>query len=314
MIRAGSSWCDLVKHADGRVEFVSLTGTTVVCEDANTGARRWAVNAGRPLLYLRAAADVEGRVCAIGQGHDDGGAWLVFDDGRVEYLGVTHGVFPVLISGRADGWSAFIQRKAASFDQVMIYAGGLRTYADAAMPPTSQGFLYVDGAGTPITQDAGRHTIPGLALPSPATGGVWVGQSASAATIALYDQGRITPLGTPGGQPPHIVESGGLYYVCSYVEGGAWLSTHRKPFAAVTPPVEPPKDTPMNPPGVTVDHFDPVIRAGQPWKVEFHDRNNPGFSGAVEIVNNSVHVRFTNPVDTDRSSARRPVEIKGPSA
>lgn len=67
----------------------------------------------------------------------------------------------------------------------------------------------------------------------------------------------------------------------------------------------------MNAPGVTIDKYDAVIRPGQPWKVEFHDRHNPGFSGAVEIVNGSVHVRFTNPVDSDRSAARRPVEVRG---
>lgn len=244
MIVRGASWCDVVKHADGRVEFVSLTGTTVSC------AQRWTIDARQPLLYLRAAAAGDGRVCAIGQGRDDGQAWATIDGAAPVALGTTHGVFPVLIFGDSLGWVAYVQRAANLYDVLRLHAhGGHVRLATRAMPPTSQGFLYVDGAGQPITQDAGRHTIPGLALPSPATDGVWVGQSASAATIALYDQGRITPLGTPGGQPPHIVESGGLYYVCSYVEGGAWLSTHRRPFAVGTPPVtptpDPPKETPV---------------------------------------------------------------------
>jgi hypothetical protein len=246
MIRQGSSWCDLVKHADGRVELVSLIGTTVEC------AQRWAVHAGQPLLYLRAAADGHGRVCAIGQGHVDGEAWATIDGGAPFNLGTTHGVFPVLIFGDSLGWVAFMQRTASTYETVRIHSGGGHvTLLTREMPPTSQGFLYVAADGTPITQDAGRHTIPGLALPSPATDGVWAGQSTGAATIALYDHrtGQITPLNTPGGQPPHIVESGGTYYVCSYVDGGAWLSTHRRPFAAVTPPIDPPvTPPPVDPP------------------------------------------------------------------
>jgi hypothetical protein len=259
VIVPGASWCDLVKHADGRVEFVYLQGTTVVCESAQTGARRWAVNAGRALLYLRAAADVDGRVCAIGQGHDDGQAWMTIDGAKPVSLGTTHGVFPVLITTDENGWVAFVQYASDEYIRHERWRNGALITIPSKMPPTSQGFLYVASNGQPITQDQGRGAIPGLALPSPAPSDVtvWVGQSMDAPTLALFDSetGAITPLGTPGGQPPHLVESGGTYYVCSYVEGGAWLSTHRRPFAAaqpgppdpppVTPPVEPPKETPV---------------------------------------------------------------------
>jgi hypothetical protein len=311
MIRAGSSWCDLTRDADGAVEFVHVRGTAIVCEYADTGRVRWSRSAGQALLYLRADASIDGRICAVGQGHDDGQAWAMIEGDAPIALGLTHGVFPVAIRfDSAGGWTVFVQRSAGSYDEILLLSdGAVWSRVTKSMPPTSQGFLYVDAAGTPITQDAGRHTIPGLALPSPAAGGVWVGQSASAATIALYDQGRITPLGTPGGQPPHIVESGGLYYVCSYVDGGSWLSTHRKPFAAVTPPPpDPPKDKPMKP-GVTIDSYDSIIRPGQPWEIKFHDRNGV-VSCEVEIVNGSVHVTMTNPEGSDRSGARRPVEVR----
>ena len=250
MIRAGSSWCDVVRHADGGVEFVHLRGTTVVCENAQTGVVRWAFDTGQALLYMRAAADGNGRVCAIGQGHHDGRAFVVYDGRLRMSFGSTHGVFPVAIQGHAEGgWTLFVQRLPEVYWRYRLDANGTVIDDDEVdMPPTSQGFLYVAADGTPITQDAGRNIISGLALPSPAGDGVWAGQSTSVASIAIFDfesEGpAITPLGTPGGQPPHIVESGGTYYVCSYVEGGAWLSSHRRPFAAPAPPIDPPPVTP----------------------------------------------------------------------
>jgi hypothetical protein len=247
MIIRGASWCDFVKHADGRVELVSLIGSTVSC------AQRWSVDTKHSLLYFRAAADGAGRVLAAGQGEDEAGTVRTVIDGTIgPDLGGTPFPFSVLVHGDENGWTVFIQRTSTSYDEVWLGRDGNRLgQLTHSMPPTSQGFLYVDEDGTPITQDRGRGAIPGLALPSPAPGGdVWVGQSMTAATIALFDSdtGQITPLGTPGGQPPHIVESGGTYYVCSYVDGGAWLSTHRRPFAAVTPPpVEPPPVDPGEP-------------------------------------------------------------------
>lgn len=259
MIVHGASWCDLVKYPDGRVELVFVTGTTVAC------AQRWTVDVGQPLLYLRAAADGNGRVCAIGQGHHDGQAWATIEGGAPFSLGLTAVPFPVLIFGDSLGWVAFnqiVEGNAAhgipaAYDVIRIHsAGGHVKLFTREMAPTSQGFLYVASNGQPITQDQGRGAIPGLVLPSPASSDVtvWAGQSMAAATIALFDSetGQITSLGTPGGQPPHIVESGGTYFVCSYVDGGAWLSTHRRPFAAAQPPVEPPPVIPPKEPNVSV--------------------------------------------------------------
>lgn len=79
-----------------------------------------------------------------------------------------------------------------------------------------------------------------------------------------------------------------------------------------------PKDAPllpseddMNAPGVQIDRYGPVIGPTGTWSVEWHDRNNPGVSGKVEIVNGSVHVAMTNPEGSDRSGNRRPVEVRG---
>jgi len=261
MIRQGANWCDVTVSPSGEVAFVYARGTEVVAEDATTGAALGAIQVQRSLLYLRAAADRRGRICAIGQGHDDGQSWIVLlgspSSWQARSFGRTHGVCPVAVIARddADGWVLFIQTDPDRYDRIVLTGvGEVHDWQPIAMPPTSQGFLYVAADGTPITQDRGRGAIPGLALPSPAPGGaVWAGQSMVAETLALFDSetGIITSLNTPGGQPPHIVESGGTYFVCSYVEGGAWLSTHRRPFSSTPPPVEPPPPPPVEPPKET---------------------------------------------------------------
>lgn len=249
MIIRGASWCDLVKHADGRVELVSLIDTRVTC------AQRWDVDAKHSLLYLRSAADGAGRVLAGGQGEDTAGTVRTVIEGAIgPDLGGTPFPFSVIVRGESDGWTVFIQRTGTSYDEVRVAGDGHVVSSEPRrMPATSQGFLYISNDGDPVFSDDGDDRIPGLWLPTPSEdGSVWVGQSHTAATIALFDAttNQITPLGTPGGQPPHIVESGGTYYVCSYVDGGAWLSTHRRPFTAATPPIEPPPVTPppVNPP------------------------------------------------------------------
>lgn len=324
MIKAGSSWCDLVKHADGRVEFVHLRGTTVVCENAQTGAVRWSVDARHSLLYLDAAADSGGRVLAAGQGEDSAGTVRTAIEGVLgPELGGTPFPFSVLVRGESDGWTVFIQRTSRTYDEARVASNGrwlsttTRTFAslDPARPEQSQGFLYVAPDGRPVTQDAGRNAIFGLALPSPA-GDVWVGQSMTAATIALFDSetGHISPLDTPGGQPPHVVESGGTYYVCSYVDGGAWLSSHRRPFAAVTPPpVEPP---PVTPPPVDPPEERPVQLESKHSQLieEFAARFGlPGFSkeeGQAWVAKLASTMKARFPADgwgTKRASASRPL-------
>lgn len=71
-----------------------------------------------------------------------------------------------------------------------------------------------------------------------------------------------------------------------------------------------PAEDDMNPPGVTIDRYGSTLGPVGTWSVEFHDRNNTGISGKVEIVNGSVHVTMTNPEGSDRSGNRRPVEIR----
>lgn len=318
MIRQGLSWCD-VFNAPWGVGFASLAGSTVVCERVDVAALRWSVDAGQPLLYLRAAADDSGHVCAIGQGHQDGQAWVTIDGGAPFSLGPTHGVFPIAIRGERDGWAVFVQTTATTYSHIWLDADGdAITPIVRHMDPTSQGFLYVASNGQPITQDQGRGAIPGLALPSPALSDptVWAGQSMTAATIALFDSdsGQTTPLGTPGGQPPHIVESGGTYYVCSYVDGGAWLSSHRRPFAAVTPPpVEPP---PVTPPPVDPPEERPVQLESKHSQLieEFAARFGlPGFSkeeGQAWVAKLASTMKARFPADgwgTKRASASRPL-------
>jgi hypothetical protein len=277
MIRAGSSWCDVFTAPWG-VGFAMTRGTAVVCEDADSSGERWARGTGQPLLYLRAAADASGRVCVIGQGNHDGQAWGIVDGGPPFTLGPTHGVFPVLVGGIEEGWVCIVQQAPGSYTRFTLDADGWEVGRIAvAMPPTSQGFLYLNASGSPVTQDVGRHSIFGLALPSPA-GDVWVGQSTTDETIALFDPdaAQIIPLGTRGGQPPHIVERRGTFYVCAYTQDGAWLEKLRRPFATTTPP-------PVIPP--------PVIPPKEP---DVSVRDVPDYSAQLREIANRNPVAFRN--------------------
>jgi hypothetical protein len=91
---------------------------------------------------------------------------------------------------------------------------------------------------------------------------------------------------------------------------GCWKSAHLKLTPSKWTPTPPDNGDDMNAPGVTIDRLGPVIGPTGTWSVEFHDRNNEGVSGKVEIMNGSVHVTLTNPEGTDRSRNRRPVEIR----
>jgi hypothetical protein len=240
MIRAGSSWCDLAKHADGRVEFVHAMGARVICEHADSGAPRWSRDTpGGELLYLTTAADRLGRVAVGGKSHDDGHARFVIEGREPLDLGEAFAIFCVLVVGQTDGWTVFIQRSPTTYTEEYVNGDGQWISTDNhTLPATSQGFAQFRD-GQPVRFDDAL-IVHDLSFPSRASR-VWAGQSRKVASIALYDEvdGRTAVLGTPGGQPPHIVESGGTFYVCSYVEGGAWLSTHRRPFAAAQPPPDP---------------------------------------------------------------------------
>lgn len=65
-------------------------------------------------------------------------------------------------------------------------------------------------------------------------------------------------------------------------------------------------------PGVQITRFDPVVRPGQPWRIEFHDRNNPAALEhcVVEFENGQVRVLIKNVADEDRSGPGRAVEVR----
>jgi hypothetical protein len=73
---------------------------------------------------------------------------------------------------------------------------------------------------------------------------------------------------------------------------------------------EPQPDPSLQAPGVTIVNYDPILTGSNSWELNWHDRNNKGFSGRVEFINGSVHVTFRNPVNWNRSGQPRKVVIK----
>lgn len=262
MIRQGT-WCDLARRP-GDVVFVrTLRNGEVTCETTDaTPETVWRrIVPGGELLYLSAAADSTGLVAVIGKSAADGHARLVIGGAPAIDFGETAAIFGMLLVGEVDGFTAFVLRTPAMYEEIRLTNDGARlsttphtiwALSGGTQETTSQGFLQVL-AGRPVLQDGPGRVQRGLSLPSRA-GSVWAGQSRTAATIALYDEttGRITPLDTQGGQPPHIVDGlDGSWWVCSWTDPGAWWEHVRRPFGAVTPPpvtpppVDPPKETPV---------------------------------------------------------------------
>lgn len=98
---------------------------------------------------------------------------------------------------------------------------------------------------------------------------------------------------------------GGLFYIATNTTRGVLNLLE-------VPDNEPRKrfsEDSMQAPGVKITYYDTEIKSGKPWKVIWQDRNNPGFGGKVEIVDNSVHVSFSNPIGSDRSGLFRPIKF-----
>lgn len=267
MIRPDGEWCDLVARPDGTVAWIYQRGTLIECELADSGARLWALEVGRKLLFLRAAADDFGHMAAVGQGHDGQAAVIIAGRTTPVLLGGTFGTNPVEIAGLADGWRVYVQRAADAYDVVQVSPdGALVSSTTVPMAPTSQGFLDVYD-WTVITQDAGRHRH-GLVLPNQSPDGtVWVGQHPTEDTLAVYDQltGQVTRLGTGVAQPPHITQDArGRYFVCAWRHDGAWVEHYERPFRDVGPtpiPTPIPNPTPGGPVDSVPNRLDAVRRA-----------------------------------------------------
>lgn len=301
------SWNDVTVSL-GEPCWVYVTNTTVTFATLPTGMVRWIVDAKREMLYLRCASNETGRVLAVGVGQDDNAAAVLERHGTVIPLGLVHGPFAVEVIGEGQNWLVYLFRTATMYRVARVSLSGTVEYLEThQVPATSQGFLEVRN-GIVVTSDEGRFAH-GLVLPN-VTERVWAGQLSDPNGLGLYDEttGRLTVLFHGNTQPPHICSVGGAYYVCAWREinnrGVAWVEAFTRPFEG--------EEEPMNVPGVTITRFDPVLNdPAKPWKLEFHDRNNPGAcSCVVEIVNGSVHASITNKAGSDRSVTRREVRCE----
>jgi hypothetical protein len=66
------------------------------------------------------------------------------------------------------------------------------------------------------------------------------------------------------------------------------------------------------PPGVDIEHYDPVLRPDQAWRLRIRDRNNPDLVVNVKIVQARLFAGIQNRHGRDRSGNPRPVRIEVP--
>jgi hypothetical protein len=64
------------------------------------------------------------------------------------------------------------------------------------------------------------------------------------------------------------------------------------------------------PPGVDIEHYDPVLRPDQAWRLRIRDRNNPDLVVNVKIVQARLFAGIQNRHGRDRSGNPRPVRIE----
>jgi hypothetical protein len=206
------------------------------------------------LRFLRCAPAPDGSIAAIGQAAD-GRAWIV-RAGSVEPLDVATGVNPVAIRHDGQRWLAYTMVAPDRCREIRL-DGGTR---DLQAPAGASGIREVRADGTVVFAESGAHGSPAL-------------------TIAGYsfddyarDGGVI--FGTVGNRIGVLLEAGPHYFslvagsvtlgvrgarnrtrlgICAMTEAGAFFAEIEQPY----PPHEPPVQTGVVPPAVTITGYAP---------------------------------------------------------
>jgi hypothetical protein len=177
---------------------------------------------------------------------------------------------------------------------------------------SSQGLLRIDTNGHVVLADegrfvdtaAGRFTMPCFA------GGVFAAEGRESGCEMWY--GGLRHVEFPGQEcfTPRLAFNplDQTYGVVTHGREGVRVETaHIEQFV----PWEPEETDDMNPPKIAVTHYDPVCRAGSPWRLEWEDpENKQRFSVRID-VDGQLTIKHETPVGSDQTGARRRVRVTG---
>lgn len=208
---------------------------------------------GGNLLYLRCAV-VDGRLCLIGQGHDDGVAWL-WADNRWTALSETYGTSPCAFG--PDG-SVYVSTPHA-VDNVRIFDVRTRQLVRTLTRRVgARGIATIDASGFPMSIDDwyGRD---GFAEYTDVGDAIWIGQGAQGGLVAKVGFGHMRLIEPGSVQFIRVQRQGQQLAVSAWKdrEGGAvihWLTVAELaalPLLTDTPPPPPPppdKEPPVSVP------------------------------------------------------------------
>lgn len=261
-------WCD-VDHAPGRgfifarLERNASGGVLWVHREPNIAVVAQGIALGRWGLYLRAAADGAGNVCAVLQDGRDPPvhpAIVVIcpADGSPPReiacpSGPAFGQNAVEVVREKGGWIVYVVQAADRVWANALDSDGTWGWARIVhWAPTSQGF-----ADAPLRMDDVRTSVPGMVCPS-SVDGLSIGQNADDGPDRIRGlDGTLYFTAIPGtGFEPHLASDGaGRWMGCARTPQGATLAELTRPFEPDQPAPEPLPDQPfvVDPTGVVDD-------------------------------------------------------------
>jgi hypothetical protein len=249
-----------------------------------------------------------------------GALYLAYRDGAEPYhghllqvgtenirdLGVVYNSDPVVMGEGWIAWQATGDPQYAILKQAI--SGGFIA---------SAGFGHGTGlsrivGGQVITVDDDRSAVPGYTRPCWAGDAVAVeGQDASGPfDLVRRTDGfevRVFP-GQLSDTPRIAADEDGRYLLGTWGDSPRLALIEPSDFRAPAPPVTPPPPTPepdmLQPPGVTIDHWDPTLSGRGDWTLQYHNRNaatGVAETHTVTFHNGNLRVRITNAAGTDIS-------------
>jgi len=232
--RPNGSWGDLVVLPDGRIAWVYVSGTTIVCEI--DGAIVQTIETKRGLAVIRAAVDpADGSIMAIAH---SAYVALLIRGGKFDVIGTVAGDNPVAITSAA----AYVA-VAPNRIRIVPFDGSPSTVIPAPWVWSSQGIRDVLPDGTIVSSDdTYKRQIDGHNFGEFQQRQGWTaGQSGFGIGIlvnGIFQFARV-PMANQQNRGVHGARAGNRFAVCAWTERGAYYQSFALPLGAQVDPNPP---------------------------------------------------------------------------